>query len=142
MKKQQLAPLLTYGGLIPFISLPLIQIILPNVLALDYTQMSLTYGAIIASFISGMHWGVYLFKSCPVNLFIHSNIIALLAWLSVLSAPVIGFLILILCFLYLLYIDKKLYKAEILNAWFWRLRLYVTSIVILTLGLNVLILFL
>jgi hypothetical protein len=42
----------------------------------------------------------------------------------------------------LLYIDKKLYKAEILNAWFWRLRLYVTSIVILTLGLNVLILFL
>jgi uncharacterized protein DUF3429 len=88
---------------------------------------SLAYGAIIASFVCGMHWGIYLRPAAPVpvNLLLTSNAGALAAWamvlVSVLSVPVAGVgLALVLALLLL--VDRRLLTAGVLQPWFWPVR--------------------
>jgi hypothetical protein len=138
MKKQTLAQFLTYGGLIPFLGSIAIPFIYPDFLGLNYDHIILTYGAVIASFIAGIHWGIYLFKETPINLFIHSNIAALLAWFAVLADIPGSPGILLICFFYLLFIDKQLSNAGIIEDWYMRMRLIASVIVILALGVHVL----
>lgn len=140
MTKQTLAQILTYAGTLPFLATGIVPWFAPNIFGLDFTMTALAYSAIIASFIAGIHWGFYMHKDAPMNLFIHSNIVALSAWLGLIITPLFGFFLLALCFLYLLFIDIKLFKSNIIEPWFIRLRLHATGIVILALGLNVLIL--
>lgn len=133
MRKQTLAKLLSYCGILPFLAAALVPIIQAGFLGLDYTHIILTYGAVIASFIAGIHWGLYLFKDSPVNLFVHSNIIALLAWFAVAASFSGSVAILIFCFIYLLVIDKKLLNANIIESWYMHMRIIVSTSVILTL---------
>ena len=96
------------------------------------------YSAIIISFIAGIHWACFLFFSerCPRNLLLASNIVALLAWLSLLADETPWQILLqILCFLYLLALDFMLKKAAILPTWFYRLRCHATLIVVLSLSI-------
>lgn len=120
MNKPYIAQILTYAGLMPFVGLGFIQWVSPE------------------AFISGMHWGIYLYKESPVNLFIQSNIVALSAWVSLLCSAFLGTLILIMCFMCLIGVDYILRRHEILAPWFWRLRVRVTVIVILALVVHVL----
>ena len=99
MKKALLAQCLTYAGVLPFLCAAIIPAVKPNFLGLNYDNIILTYGAVIVSFVAGVHWGIYLFKDPPLNLFIHSNIAALLAWSAVLVAHPGSAFILLLCFL-------------------------------------------
>lgn len=90
------------------------------------------YGALIASFICGMHWAAALFAphSLAVLLFLLSNVGALLAWLAALLAPQPGFLILAAIFAALLGIDRHLRVRELWPDWFWRLRVAISAVVI------------
>lgn len=134
-----LANALTYSGTLPLIG----SAILPGfpVTELDAAFIASTYGAIIISFLCGIHWAVYLFfaDKCPRNLLITSNIVALLAWGSLLAAnyllidPMGTLLVQALCFLYLLVLDWQLHKAGILADWFIRLRRNATAIVVICL---------
>ncbi len=131
---QRLAQLLVYSGAIPFIACVCVSVLGWDIF--DARWYGITYGAVILSFLAGIHWGVYLFlsPSCPYNLFITSNIAALLGWLSLLIFPHWGsFLLLILCFSWLLLIDHKLFKLDIIPDWFYRLRVHATIIVIVSL---------
>ena len=131
---QRLAQLLVYSGAIPFIACVCVSVLGWDIF--DARWYGITYGAVILSFLAGIHWGVYLFlsPSCPYNLFITSNIAALLGWLSLLIFPHWGsFLLLILCFSWLLLIDHKLFKLDIIPDWFYRLRVHATIIVIASL---------
>jgi hypothetical protein len=51
--------------------------------------LALCYGAVSASFLSGIHWTLYplLGERCRRNLLLYSNAIALTAWLALLIAP-------------------------------------------------------
>ena len=138
MKKERLAQLLTYAGTIPFLASAVIGWQSPDMWGLDYNQIILTYGAVIASFIAGIHWGVYLFREPRINLFIHSNFVALLAWFAVLTALPGSAGILMLCFLYLLFIDKQLSNVGFLEPWYIRMRIVATLIVTLALSINIL----
>jgi len=99
---------------------------------------ALHYSVIISSFLCGIHWAIYLFFSgkCPRNLFITSNIIALIAWLTLSLANLHTALLLqSLCFLYLLTIDYRLVAGGIIPDWFYLLRRNATTIVVISLSL-------
>lgn len=131
-----LARLLTYSGTLPLIGCAIAMLI--PIGAIDTGFLARTYSAVIISFLCGIHWAVYLFFSekCPRNLLVTSNIIALIAWLSLITAHHgIYLLIQPFCFLYLLTLDMKLRDVGILPEWFYHLRRNATIIVVLCLSL-------
>lgn len=138
MKPRQItfAKILTYSGTLPLVA-SVVVLYFP-VAELGSARFANTYGAIILSFLSGIHWAVYLFfaEKSPRNLLITSNAIALLAWVSLLinDLPIALFLQ-ALCFLYLLTLDIKLRDAGIFPPWFFKLRCYGTIIVVLCLSI-------
>lgn len=129
---------LTLLGAIPFVAAVLAQI--AGMAHYHTAYLSLTYGAIIISFLSGIHWGLYIThaKAKRINLLVSSNILALLAWLSLLLlVPVTQYLIQITCFISLLLIDRQLAADGAIEAWFYQLRLQISSLVIICLLLLV-----
>lgn len=138
MNKELLAKILTYGGVTPFMALAVyswFSVALP-VYPLSVTAVFMVYGAVIVSFIAGVHWGVYMLSNLQKpNLFIHSNIIALLAWASVFVPPPFGALLLIVCFVYLLWLDNMIYVHDVTERWFYSLRRRATGLVVLAITL-------
>lgn len=129
-----LAKILTYSGALPLFASAL-SIYFP-VIGFDARLIATTYSAIIISFLCGIHWAAYLFfaEKCPRNLLITSNVIALLAWASLLIPhQLIAPLLQALCFLYLLTLDLKLRDAGIISEWFYTLRRNATILVVLCL---------
>lgn len=135
--KTLVARYLTYAGTVPFLFTGIGQFFADELFGLNLQHLAMTYGAVIVSFIAGIHWGVYLFKETPMNLFIHSNVVALLSWSALLVPPFAGYFILISSFVYLILIDLKLRKLEIIESWFIQIRVQATSLAILTLLLGV-----
>ncbi len=140
MQRDQIiwAKALTLLGAIPFVAAVLAQI--AGMAHYHTAYLSLTYGAIIISFLSGIHWGLYIThaKAKRINLLVSSNILALLAWLSLLLlVPVTQYLIQITCFMSLLVIDRQLAADGAIEAWFYQLRLQISSLVIICLLLLV-----
>lgn len=136
MTKELLAGRLMLMGLIPFWVLALAGILSPTAFGFDLRLPLLSYGAVIVSFIAGIHWGLYLQQDAPMNLFIHSNIIAVVAWVAVILSSSISYLILVGCFVYLLVIDRRLYQASLIDPWFMRKRIEITALVITALVLT------
>ena len=135
-EKTKHAQILTYAGILPFVSCAVLGIYTDQLGSLDLNHALITYGAVIASFIAGIHWGVYLLKDASLNLFLHSNIAALIAWIPALLMVSGSALILIFCFIYLLFLDRRLFKNNILDNWFMRLRFNATIIVVISLCLS------
>lgn len=133
---QSVARVLTYSGLLPFLFFPLYLLLTGNneIFGLDVQTSLVTYGAVIVTFIAGIHWGVFLFKQGSLNLFLHSNIIALLAWSSILSPFFWNLIILMSCLVYLLLIDTVLLRQRLLEPWFYQLRLQASALALLSLG--------
>ena len=130
----KLANLLTYSGTLPLVAS--VFLLFSPVAGFDGILIAKAYGAIIISFLCGIHWATYLFftEKCPRNLLVTSNAVALLAWSSLLvTQNEIALLMQIVCFLYLLSLDFKLQKAGILPEWFYELRRNATLIVVLSL---------
>ncbi len=128
----RLAQVLTYAGTLPLIGCALLAWTRspPGV---DAAAVGIAYGAVIASFISGIHWAASLFFSprCGSMPLIVSNVIALLAWISlVLGNPLWGCLLLALCFISLLALDRRLHAQAVLPTWFYRLRRNATAVVV------------
>lgn len=134
MDKQRVAQLLTYAGVLPLLAATIASLIQLEFSGLDYHRIILSYGAVIASFIAGIHWGLYLLKDASMNLFVHSNVAVLLAWLAAVTGLWISVFILIFCFVYLLGIDKRLYSEGLIEGWYLRMRTVVSCIVILLLA--------
>ena len=102
----------------------------------DLALMVESYGLIIVVFMSGVHWGHYLSdKNChSINLLITSNVITLISWFAFLILSVELILIVYcLAFSILLYIDAKLLSIQVINKPYYKLRLIITTIVILSL---------
>lgn len=90
------------------------------------------YGAVIASFVCGIHWGAALFaaEGLALRLFLVSNIAALLGWVAALLPTGPGFLLLAVLFAALLTVDRHLWRAGLWPLWFWRLRGVITAVVV------------
>lgn len=138
MKKSN--PYLTFAGAIPFVlSAVFITIGIDVIPVLGNTTDILSiYGLVIASFMAGAHWGNHLSladdNTWAVKLPIFSNIIALALWLGFLTLSSAGFIwLLVAGFISMLMIDYGLHQAHIINNDYFRVRKYVTLIVVVAL---------
>ncbi len=139
MPLQRLAFLLAMAGTLPFFLGLLLLVAGWPLQQFSGAMLSHTYGVVIVSFLAGIQWGVYLFAQGHLNLFIASNLIALLAWFSLLLAGrFIGFLLLDVCFIAALVVDWYCHRDGIISKWFWTLRWQVSAIVIPLIGLTAL----
>lgn len=128
----RLAQALTYSGTLPLLACALAAWagLLPGV---DVATIAIAYGAVIASFIAGIHWAAALFfaQRCGQLPLLASNAIALSAWAALLlHDPIRACLLLALCFAALLALDRRLHAQAVLPTWFYRLRRNATAIVI------------
>jgi hypothetical protein len=131
--------LLTYLGTLPFLFSAIYSA------SEQYIQFANTlvdsYSILIIAFISGMHWALYMASNqndIKPNLFVISNVLALIAWFVVIMGDLITPLkamIFISLFLILLLIDNRLHKATIIETWFFKLRIIATLIVIMSLAI-------
>ena len=115
---------LTYAGILP----PWIALGLEQVGSFYWLNLAvLTYGVVINSFICGMHWSTFMYKTAPAaaHLLLTSNAGALVAWMlvpvSILSMPLalVGVVVVLAL---LLAIDRQLLAAGAIEPWFWTLR--------------------
>ncbi len=134
-RNQRLAKALAYSGLLPFLYFPVYLFFTGNdvIFGFDVEALLVAYSAVIVSFIAGIHWGIFLFKKGSLNLFLCSNIIALLACLSIFSIFFLNLIILILCLFFLILIDSSLFNQQLLDPWFYKLRLQVSTLALLSL---------
>ncbi len=138
MEKKNLYTMLTYAGTLPFIACALMPYIqfpeLPGLGSFD--TIAIAYGLVIISFMAGAHWGSYLFasESSPINLFISSNIIAVLVWLTFLAATAsITLSVFIAAFLYLLWVDYRLLHSKLISAHYFQTRFSATAVAVVAL---------
>ncbi|WP_201558693.1 DUF3429 domain-containing protein [Psychrobacter sp. 72-O-c] len=138
MKKP--SPYLTFAGAIPFVVCAfLITIDVDAIPILGKTVHILSiYGLVIASFMAGAHWGNHLSladdDTWVFKLPVFSNIIALGLWLGFLTLSTFGFIwLLIIGFVSLLVIDYGLHQAQIIRHDYFKVRQYVTAMVVISL---------
>lgn len=129
----RLAQGLVYAGSLPFIACALLAWMGPiaGMPEVDPVAVAIGYGAVIASFIAGIHWAVHLFSGARGgdNLLIASNVVALVAWGALLIGGMWGLALLIACFAALFALDRRLHSRGIWPLWFFRLRRNITAIV-------------
>lgn len=102
----------------------------------DLAVAALAYGLTIASFMAGVHWGTAISRTdtLPINLFVTSNVLAVVAWLVFLFLAVhLAAIALAVVFLVLLLIDWRLWKAGVINSDYWKTRFWVTVLVVVCL---------
>lgn len=132
-----LAHILTFSGTLPLIGTCLASAL--QVRGFDLQFIAGSYGALIVSFLCGIHWAVFLFFSekCPRNLFITSNLITLSVWVSLLTIKQnMALLMQLLAFVYLLVLDLKLRDCDLLPQWYYLMRRNATIIVVVCLTLQ------
>lgn len=124
---------LGFAGLIPFAALALaIVIFRQNPFLQEIAGKALlAYGAIILSFLGGVHWGRALFapsKTLETRDFVLSVLPSIFGW-SCLLLPLIsaGVLLLILGYIWQVYVDFKDMRQNMLPHWFGRLRVQLTA---------------
>ncbi|KAF0569488.1 hypothetical protein FQV37_2512 [Psychrobacter nivimaris] len=138
MKKP--SPYLTFAGAIPFVAcafLLMIDVVTVPVLGSVANILS-AYGLVIASFMAGAHWGNHLNlvddNKWAIRLPLYSNIIALGLWLGFLILSASSFIwLLVIGFISLLVIDYNLHRAQIISHAYFKVRQYVTVIVVISL---------
>jgi hypothetical protein len=135
----KLMAILTYAGALPFVicaALPLAGTAgIPGLGGNEVIAAS--YGAIISSFVAGTHWGLAITTqdTTGVVILVLSVILALGAWLAwLLVAPIIAVTAHIKIFALLLIGDIMLYRRDLIDIAYFRMRLGVTGIVILALA--------
>lgn len=141
MQPRRLYTLLTYAGALPFVAcalLPWVGVEHVGRLGSVY-RIAALYGLVIASFVAGSHWGIYLSRrgDAPVNLFVTSNVVAVAVWfVSLLGNFRSTLLALMLAFAYLVLVDFRLQRAGITTTDYWRTRLRVSAIVVASLAVT------
>ncbi|MGV8831932.1 MAG: DUF3429 family protein [Devosia sp.] len=126
---QIIAAGLVVAGIMPVWILLALKFWLPE---LALAPLALGYGAVIASFVCGVHWGLFMTRSriMPVNLLVTSNVGALLAWAMLAlgqGSAVSGFTGMALVLAGLLALDFWLLQRGGIAPWFWRLRWIATA---------------
>ena len=138
MKKNTLATLLSSLGAVPFVFSAIIYMFATSGSTTESWSIALyvTYGAIILSFLGGIHWGLAISSDQALDpaLLATSTLVALLAWLSLLfSNHRLEISIIGLGFLFQLLVDYYLFKMAYYDPWFFSIRRVVSLVVFITL---------
>ena len=132
------ARVLGYSGALPFLCGAIAASQQVAVLGLAPDHFLLNYGAIILSFLGGLHWGRVITSpnangSSDPNWLIWSVCPSLLGWVALLLPVKVGAMSLSLCFLAALHIDQKLFQEQIWPAWMRPLRMHLSLIAVASL---------
>ena len=138
MKKP--SPYLTFAGATPFVAcafLLMVDVVTVPMLGSVVDILS-AYGLVIASFMAGAHWGNHLDladdNKWAIRLPLYSNVIALCLWLGFLILSASSFIwLLVVGYISLLVIDYSLHRAQIISDVYFKIRQYVTAIVVISL---------
>ena len=124
---------LGYGGLVPFTGLALLLWLLPPryqpLLALALAG----YGALIASFLGGVHWGTgfLMGEAAPRMQFVWGVVPSLLGWIAMLLPARIGLVVLVMVLVACYAVDRMTYPAVGLGRWL-PMRLQLTVVAVLS----------
>jgi len=109
---------LGYVGLLPFV-LGALLVWLVHEEAHPYVARGLSaYGALIASFLGGIHWGLaFRQPEPPTSWLVWGVVPSLLAWVAVIMPPSAGLVILGLLLLICYAVDRRLYVQQGVAHW-------------------------
>jgi hypothetical protein len=130
------APALTLAGATPFAVPALLYLFGINQLPLlgALQPIVASYGLVILSFMAGVHWGQVIHQARWHQLLIISNVITLSGWFAFLTANItLLWCVLMLGFVALLLVDRRLLAADLITQVYWQLRVLVTAIVVASL---------
>ena len=124
---------LGYGGLIPFVLLALLMWFVRADLRPLVALALAGYGAVIVSFLGGIHWGVgfQMGEAAPQLHFVWGVAPALLAWLALLMPGRAGLPLLALVLVACYAVDRATYPVAGLGRWL-PLRLQLTAVAALS----------
>ena len=114
-------------GIIPFAGLSLATPFVSDFLKAKLVFALMAYGAIILSFLGGIHWGLAI-GTDPQNhntlwrRIILSVLPSLVAWAALLTPSSIGFLVLAAAFVAMLLVDVRASRMHEAPAWYPKLR--------------------
>ncbi len=133
MEKQKIARLLGYGGALPFIGFGAMVVIDSANWEIEVDTVLLCYGAVILSFLGGIHWGRLASSDRQTtsrdNVFLLWSITPpLVAWISLLLPQAIGAVVMIGCFTLAYFIDMVLCQSGEWQSWMRWLRLQLTLV--------------
>ncbi|MFO8023955.1 DUF3429 domain-containing protein [Thiohalophilus sp.] len=134
MRTEQLAKVLGYAGLIPFVVFSIgTWIDLPGIQDADFVLR--TYAAIILSFMGAIHWGAAMSRESQAALaqLGLSVLPALLGWVALLITPAYSYSLLIVAFIILCAMDHRAAKQNLVPAWYVPMRIVLTTVVVLSL---------
>ena len=125
------ARILGYGGALPFLGGAIAANQQMAIWGIAPAYLLLSYGAVILSFLGGLHWGRVITRPHADNRFVSAWLIwsicpSLLGWVALLLPIEAGAVVLTLCFLAALKVDQKLLREQVWPAWMWPLRLHLT----------------
>lgn len=117
------------GGLLPFVGLAAVLWMAGPAAAPPASLALLGYGATIAGFLGGLHWGLAMRErsGAPTVSLLWGVVPALLAWAALLAGRAPGLLAMAVLLWGCLAADRMLYPRYGLHAWL-RLRLWLTVV--------------
>jgi hypothetical protein len=112
------------AGLLPFWGLAISIIVLDTPMKYFAMQAVIAYGAVILSFLGGIHWGLAAMNERHANwLSLGWGVTpSLIAWGALFLQPSLGLILLVIGFLAAAIIDFRIFASSIDNAWFGKLR--------------------
>ena len=127
---------LGYGGLVPFVGLALLMWLVPPQFQVDVALALVTYGALIASFLGGLHWGTgfLMGEAAPRMQFVWGVVPSLLGWLALLLPVRAGLPVLAVLLVACYSVDRTTYPVVGLGRWL-PMRLQLTGVAALSCSL-------
>ena len=144
MPIQQLQRILTWLGFIPFLFFAMVYLVTDGVLGITPGSAFIYYAvytAVILSFMAGTHWGLVLSAQLDDawKTLLWSNLIAIVAWIGIaMPFKVTGMSLVLVGFLLQLSLDYGFTRNGIISADYFRLRLVMTSCVVMSMVLVIL----
>ncbi len=114
----RLAWALGLAGLLPFLAAAALQWFSPPGWRMLAVSALLTYGAVIVSFLGGIHWGLAMrLTEPPAARLLWGVVPSLLGWLAILLDSPWGHAVLALSLVACFLVDRGTYRALGLSAW-------------------------
>jgi hypothetical protein len=125
------ATVLGLAGVLPFAAAALGSL-QPGALGAFALKALIAYGAVILSFLGGIHWGLAIDRADPSYGHLGIGVVpSLLGWAALLLGGSWGLMLLAAAFLVVLACDLRLTSQGIAPPWFPRLRLVLTNTAVL-----------
>jgi len=130
-------------GLIPFVAIAVASLLVDGLLKSELLFAQVAYGAVILSFLGGVHWGLALTDHKRLNgkngwhILGISVIPALIGWLALIPQSRTGLMMLVAGFILMLWIDIRASATGNVPPWYPRLRWRLTLVVLISLTATV-----